>query len=333
MFSEYSKHDVAVYAGYIDNSIKLMQSTSGGIATALSEFMIHQGGYVAGVAYSEDLYKAEYILTNNLVDLELLKGSKYIDCDKNNIFLEIKNIIDSDKKVLFFGLPCIIAALYKYIGSRPKNLLTCELVCHGPTHPKVHKDYIDFLEKKFKSKVIDFSVRHKKSEWMPAYLYAKFDNGKVFEKLFNKTEYGIAFSILSRESCYSCKFKGNNRTGDIMIGDFWGASNTDDYWNKFGVSVIFAETGRGNQFLKATPGIKLFPTTFEKAVENNQMVIKSRSKPVNKELFSKLLSEKGLIYAAKHSFSLKMKLKRIIHKYFPNTVKNFLIKVYHLIIK
>ena len=50
MFEEYVEHDIAVYGGYLRDDEKLMESTSGGIATALSEYMIEQGGYVAGVA-------------------------------------------------------------------------------------------------------------------------------------------------------------------------------------------------------------------------------------------------------------------------------------------
>ena len=80
MFDGYNKHDVSVYGGYLVDESKLMQSSSGGIATALAEYMIEQGGYVAGVAYSEDFYKAEYILIHSISEISKLKGSKYIEC-------------------------------------------------------------------------------------------------------------------------------------------------------------------------------------------------------------------------------------------------------------
>ncbi len=329
MYEQYTKHDVAIYGGYLNDESKLMQSASGGIATAMSEFMIEQGGYVAGVAYSNDFYKAEYILINNNSDIYKLKGSKYIECEKNNIYEKVKNKITSGEKVLFFGLPCVIAALYKYIGTRPENLLTCELICHGPTSAQVHKEYVTYLEDKYQSKIIDFSVRHKKDAWTPGYLYAKFENGQIFEKPFYKTEYGVAFSVLGRESCYCCKFKGNNRQGDIMIGDFWGATENDEYWNKYGVSSVFAETEKGNDFLKSTPGITLFPTTFEKVVERNQMVIQSKIKKDNRDRFSKLLSKKGLMYAVKRTASLKTKISKLL----PCNLKPLIKKLYRYIKK
>lgn len=305
-FDRYKDHDVAVYGGYLEDETKLMQSASGGIATALTEHMLELGGFVAGVAYSEDFYRAEYILIHDKSEVGRLKGSKYIDCEKKNIYSDVKGLLESGEKVLFFGLPCAVAALYKSIGSRQENLLTCELICGNPTSPKVHQEYVNYLESKYESKIVDFSIRYKKKAWMPIYLYAKFDNGQTFEKPLYDTEYGYAVSIFGKEACYRCAYKGNNRQGDIMIGDFWGVTDKDPFWNKYGVSVVFSETDRGDYFLRSTQGIKLFPTTFEKAVEKNLMVIMPKLQKRNeREKFSKLLSEKGLIYAAKHSSAPK----------------------------
>ena len=322
MFAEYLNHDVAVYGGYLLDDSQLIQCASGGVATALCQHFIDQGGYVAGVVYSEDFYNAEYILTRNKLDIKRLMGSKYIECDKNGIYSEIKKLLDAGESVLFFGLPCVVAALYKFVGMRHENLLTCELICHGPTSAVVHKEYIDFLEKRYKSKIVDFSVRRKKNEWKgKGYLFAQFENGKVFEKPFSDTEYSYAFSVLARESCYACRFKGNNRQGDIMIGDFWGATENDSYWNKLGVSSIFAETEKGNNFLQLVSGIRLFPTTFERIVKHNPMVIKSTLRSKNRDKFSRLLSEKGLIYAVNHTADFKYKLIRVLKIVLPRWVK------------
>ena len=130
MDTKKQSHDIAVYGGYIDDDDKLMQSASGGIATALAEQMINAGGFVAGVAYSKDFYKAEYIVTNNKRDLEKLKSSKYIETDKKDIYNKVKSLLEQDKKVLFIGLPCVVAAMYNFLGKRFENLLTCELICH-----------------------------------------------------------------------------------------------------------------------------------------------------------------------------------------------------------
>lgn len=294
-------HDIAVYGGYIDNDNKLMQSASGGIATALAEQMIDTGGYVAGVAYSEDFRKAEYIVTNDKHDLEKLKSSKYVETDKKDIYKKVKALLDQGEKVLFIGLPCIVGAMYHFLGERPENLWTCELICHGPTSAKVHEEYVSYLEERYHSKIVAFSVRHKKYEWLPMYLYAKFANGQEFERPFQSTEYGFAFFVFGREACYNCQFRGDRRCADIMVGDFWGVTERDPFWNPKGVSVVFAETEKGDQAVKALQGVKLFPTTFEKAVANNPMVIMPKTRDPQREVFAKLFEKRGLIYAAKHS--------------------------------
>lgn len=152
-------------------------------------------------------------------------------------------------------------------------------------------------------------------------MYAKFDNGYIFKKPFYETEYGIALSILGKKSCYHCNFKGNGRKADIMIGDFWGATEADVFWNKYGVSSIFAETAKGNSFIKSTPGIKLFETSFDKAVQKNPMVIKSRTQKSHRDNFEKLFSTKGLIYAANHYYGWKGVLKSIVKKIIPSRMK------------
>lgn len=331
MFDEYKNHDVAVYGGYLSDDKKLIQSTSGGIATALAERMLEIGGFVAGVAYSEDLYRAEYILIHDKSEIGKLKGSKYIECEKGTIYSDVKRLLDLGEKVLFFGLPCAVAALYRFLGGRPENLLTCELICQGPTSHRIHQEYVTHLEEKYQSKLIDFSVRHKKKGWTPPYLYAKFENGRVFEKRFYETEYGYAFSVLGRESCYSCNYRGNDRQGDIMIGDFWGATERDAFWNRYGVSVVFAETKKGNDFLYFVEGVKLFPTTFEKAVEKNPMVIHPRRRENEREKFSVLLSEKGLIYAAKHSIGIKKRIINTAAKMIPDGIRPAAEKIYRAI--
>ena len=109
------------------------------------------------------------------------------------------------------------------------------LICHGPTSAKVHEEYVEWLEKRYRSRIKAFSVRYKEKGWTPPYLRAEFENGQVFMKPFYETEYGMAFAVMARESCYRCPFKGENRRGDIMIGDFWGASESDP----FGTATAF----------------------------------------------------------------------------------------------
>lgn len=304
------EHDIAVYAGYLREESLIKESSSGGIATSLAKKIISQGGYVAGVIYSKDVYKIEYLISNNIEDIQRFKGTKYAEVDLKDVFRNIKELLQKEKKVLFFGVPCIVSALKKYCADQLDNLILCEMICHGPVSKKVHKEYIKYLEEKYKSKVIDFNVRYKvNGQWTPKYLMAKFSNGKIIKLPFEETEYGMAFAIMGMEKCYHCSFKGNLRQGDIMLGDFWGANRRDVFWNDSGVSVIFAETEKGNRLLNSLDDILLFPTTFEKAIKFNPMVIKSKIKNNMYDKFKTIFEEFGLITAIKKCIPLKVRIK------------------------
>ena len=315
MLEQYKSHTIAAYAGYIKNEKELLECSSGGVATAFARQVIRRGGYVAGVAYSEDFREARYEITNCEADLNRFKGSKYVNVAKGTVFKDVKSLLDNGKQVLFFGLPCMVAGLHSFLKNEYANLLTIELICHGPADEKVHRQYIDYLENQYNSKIIDFSVKRKKNSWTPGYLYAKFENGEFFEKPFYHTEYGYAFSVMSKRSCYSCQFKGNNRTGDIMIGDFWGAQPADNFWNVNGVSSILVHTPAGNEFIKSIDEIKLFPTTFERIVEKNPNIIKPRTARSESRKFEKLFNEHDLFYSAKHSKKLTTRIKAFFKKF------------------
>lgn len=334
MFEEYAEHEIATYAGYIINNDDLLECTSGGIATALSKKVLEEGGCVAGVSYSNDFLRAQYEIIYDVKDLDKFRGSKYIEVDKGTIYKDVKRLLDEGKTVLFFGLPCVVAAMKSFLQKDYKNLVTVELICHGPTSIKVHQQYIEHLEKKYHSKVIDFSVRKKvEGAWTPPYLYAKFANGKSYLDEFYHTEYGYAFSVMSSSSCYNCQFRGNARVGDIMIGDFWGATESDEFWNKGGISAILVHTILGNTLLKSTEGIKLYETSFEKIVRSNLNIVQTRNPSSEKEKFEKLFEKYGLFYAAKHSKSLKTKVKNCMIQMIPSSIKPFTKKIYHMIKK
>lgn len=314
VYDEYSKHDIAAYAGYIKDEQELMQCSSGGAATAFARKMIADGGYVAGVVYSDDFLRAEYRIISSYDEIEKLKGSKYIEVNRGNIFSEVKELLDGGNKVLFVGLPCTVAALRAFIKKDYDNLIAVELICHGPTSEKVHRDYIEHLQNKFGGKIVDFSVKRKKDSWTPGYLYAEFDNDKIFSEEFYHTEYGYAFAVMAKKQCYSCKFRGNNRTGDIMIGDFWGANENDIFWNKKGVSAILVHNEKGLKWLESNTELQLFETTFERIAEKNPNIIKPRSERAERDKFERLLADNDLFYSVNHSKKMTTKIKGAIKR-------------------
>ncbi len=310
----YAHHDIAAYAGYVEDTQELLSCSSGGVATALARQMLRRGGYVAGVTYSPDFKEAVYAVTDRWEDLDKFKGSKYCAVRMGTVYADVKALLEAGESVLFIGLPCGVAGLRRYLKEDYDTLVTAELICHGPTPAKVHRQYVEHLEQQFGSPLTDFSVKRKKGAWTPGYLYAAFENGAVYERPFYHTEYGYAFATLAGKACYSCQFRGNNRTGDLMLGDFWGATEEDPFWNKAGVSSVLVHTEKGRELLLETEDLRLFDTTFHRVAAGNPNIIKPRGDRPNRAKFEQLLDSHGLMYAAEHSkpflSRVKAKFKR-----------------------
>ncbi len=233
------QNNLIAYSGYYKEREKLLQSASGGAASIISEGFINSGGLVIGASYSKDFKQIEFSCAENLSELEKFKGSKYAESIKKilveneyiSVFEFIEKKLISGEKVLFTGLGCDIAGLFGYLKTCDKNknknidyknLFTIDLICYGSTLKEVHSQYINYLEKKFNSRIKKFTVRYKKTGWVPPYVFAEFENGKIFTEQFYNSEYGHAFAKFARPGCYSCNFRGENHKSDITVCDFWG---------------------------------------------------------------------------------------------------------------
>ncbi len=335
---------MSAYSGYYLDKEKLLQSSSGGGASAISEAIINEGGVVFGACYSKDFKSAEFACVEKLEELHKLKTSKYIETSKRifqngeykSIYLAVAEKLQSGSTVLFTGLGCDVAALYSFLRAKnvdTSSLFTVDLICYGPTSSEVAKQYTDSLEKRFASKIIDFSVRYKKHGWTPAYIFAKFENGKIFTKNFYASDYGYAFSVHARLSCYSCKFRGKNHQADLTLGDYWGLTPDMKEYNQNGVSIFIVRTERGEELIAKINKneFKLQRTDVDFALSHNTMYYKTRKKSQTWEMFDKHLTTKGLHYAVVKDQSFPKRfiktIRPIIISILPNSVKNIIKKL------
>ncbi len=327
-------HDIAVYAGYFTDTKKLRQSASGGAATAISEKILVQGGVVAGVRYTNNFTRAEYFLATTPENFQECKGSKYIQVVKGTIYSSVRDTLKQNIPVLFIGLPCEVGALKSFLRKNYDNLYTCELICHGPTSELVAREYLTMLEKQYRSPITEFSVRYKKGgSWTPAHLYAKFASGKTLMTPFSDTEYGYAFTHFIRPSCSCCVYKGRKTVADLTIGDYWGCSKKDSFWNESGVSVIFVHTDRGALLLKDLEDFTCMKTTYEQASSGNPLKNRPITLSAQRRAFSTYLQEHGLRYAYLHTTSPSSRIKKQIMRNIPPQIKEVVRSVYHHIKK
>lgn len=183
------------------------------------------------------------------------------------------------------------------------------MICGGVTPTDVGKQYIEYIEKKYRSKVIEFSVRYKNPNWTPPYIRAVFENGDVMCKPFYETEYGFAFEHMKEASCYSCKYKGDDHMSDITIGDAWGLNEADPAYNHLGTSVAFVHTEKGDQLIRELKDVKLFNGESDAMKKGNPRYMTSKPYTPQNEKFKYYYTKFGLIKACQKVYSFK---KRVI---------------------
>ena len=293
----------------------LQTCSSGGIATALSEYFIGVlGGVVYGSAYSDDYSCVNTIRIDEIGEIEKLKGSKYIQCLKREAFKNIKRDLENNRNVLYIALPCDIAALMQFLNKKYDSLYMVDLICHGPTSYFAYKDY---LERKTKNKhLLSFSMRYKKDlKWMPYYLNIETDDNRNYIEEFWESDFGVIFSLFARSYCYNCKFKGSYRFSDLTIGDAWGAPKELISENLGGLSSIVVNTQKGLSLLKKCSTIQLIDTDVETIVKGNPNLVNKREQSEEWDYIAKRLKNNGLNNTIAGLTPLKTRVRKKL-KYF-----------------
>lgn len=226
-------------------------SSSTGIVSEMSRMTARHGGKVVGAVMTSDHYGCVHKVIDNIEELDRLSGSKYVQSEIGDVFQEIKKLLNHGTKILFIGSPCQVAGLKTYLGKDYDTLYTIDFICHGVPSPKVWREYLKQIIKKFNlGTVKKVNFRDKEFGWANYGIRINGEKGEYFA-LRNNDPYLKAFSrnITLRNSCYNCKFKGNSRYSDITVGDFWGGNSYSDVYDENGTSIIIVHTQKGSLLL------------------------------------------------------------------------------------
>lgn len=288
-----------IYTGFAKNETIIKSCSSGGVATVISQKFIEEDGVVYGIQYSDDFKSIVYERADSIEKIEKFRGSKYSQSKKNEFYRNVQDDLKAGTKVLVFGLPCDIAALYNYTKNKFENLYTIELVCHGVTSPKVHKEFIESIEHTHKlCKLTNFSVRYKKDGWKPYYIHEEYDNGESNNYLFRPTNYGIAFHYLKRPSCNFCRFKVYDKEygmqADLTIGDNHGVSTTSQSYHKWGSSMSVVHTDKGQYLMRLITDIFQIVEDDKSVINHNLALFAPFPEKNNRSKFSNVFVKQGL---------------------------------------
>lgn len=274
------------FVGYAKENDVKKNASSGGIFPLVANYVLNNNGIVIGAAFTE-YNKLEHIAIEKKEELYKLKGSKYLQSDLGDIFKFIKEKLN-EKKILFVGVPCQVAGLKAFLKKDYDNLICIDLICHGVPSPKLFKKYVNELEEKHNSKLLNYNFRDKSTGWDNYSNTAIFENSEMKES-HEKNKYMKLFlsDVALRESCFNCKFKLHNKYSDCTLGDFWGVNNYyPEMYNKKGVSAIVVNTEKGRQIFEIVKSeIECKECKLEEILKGNPSLEKSSSIPLKRNDF------------------------------------------------
>lgn len=296
-----------IYAAWSKNEQIRTDSTSGGIFSELAMEIYAQGGGVSGAVYTND-WHVRHIVSYDEKDLINIRSSKYLQSDLNEVFLKIKDDLDTGKSILFCGSPCQVAALYNFLEKDYANLFTIDFICKGMNSPKIFTKYLSYLEERYKSKATYVKFKNKKYGWHNFSTKVSFANGKNYYgwRFTDTFMVGyLKYNAFMRPSCYDCKFKNFPRIADITLADFWGIENIDECLDEDkGTSMVLINSSKGAQlFHRVKDKIKAKIVTSENVFQSNVCVNES----------SKMTQTRNHVF---HDIDT-LTYKELSNKYFP----------------
>lgn len=263
-------------------------SQAGGTFAALAITLLesNENAVIYGAAYSE-VYRVKHIKINNLKDISLLQGSKYIQSDMMGIYNEISNDLLDNKTVMFAGTPCQNHAVKTYLKTKnigTERLYLMDFICEGVASPRVWECYIKSVEKHFKSEVETVIFRNKKYGWRGHYETLKLKN---MNRLVIGRKWTNCFceSLFFRESCHACRYTSQNRESDITVSWFGNVERkVPGFDDGNGVSGLMINTEKGSQWFNSTKKeMEVVPVTMDDLMQKQlQHPIEVAS---NRELF------------------------------------------------
>ena len=273
------------FAAYAKDEAEHRSSSSGGIFAVLARNVLSKGGTVCGAVFNEQL-KVQHIMITSEDDLAKLKGTKYVQSEIGEIFLAVKSMLFSGRQVLFSGTPCQVAGLKAFLGKDYPELLCVDLICHGVPSPEVFSRYLTEISDK---PIVKMAFRNKKSGISEVMLDYEDSDGILLQEKYGESPYIIGFieNLYTRPSCFNCNFKGEKRTSDLTIGDFWGIQEfhpallTDQ-----GTSAVIVHSEKGLGFFdEVRSKLVVEPAITEEIKAWNESIVQSAKYNPKREMF------------------------------------------------
>lgn len=310
-------------------------STSGGVFSEFSHYILKNKGSVSGARYKKD-FMVEHCVIHNENEISSIRQSKYIQSDIGYVYRKIKNELQDGPPVLFCGCPCQVSGLLAYLEEKRENLYLIDFICRGSNSPKALSSFLKMLESKYESRVESVWFKNKERGWNCFSTRIDFENGCTYSKSRYEDPFiqgYIHYNLYMRPSCYECKFKNRNKiVSDITLADFWGIGNKyPELDNDLGTSMVIINTKKGENLFEAVKSsLEYREVDMDTALRGNPCLKKSPKRNKRRSRFLKHLDHWGFekCYYKYTRPTLKEYLKDIYY-YIGHKVKYFVIEHIH----
>ena len=263
----------------------LQTSSSGGVFSMLARKVLARGGVVYGAAFASDFKTVQHRRIDQLEDLALLQGSKYLQSNVVGVFRKVKGDLEAGKDVLFSGTPCQVAGLRAFLGCDSKSLLCVEVICHGVPSPLAWQAYLG--QRKPVRKV---EHRNKAQGWRRFSVVLSHSDGTCESSFFGDNTYmrGFLSELFNRKSCSCCVLRGRSSGADITLGDFWQVErfhaeySADDR----GCSAVIIQTEKGvGAWNQISPECRVVESSLKNVMVGNLALTKDPAVHPNRAKF------------------------------------------------
>lgn len=230
-----------VYAVRLKNGEELLECSSGGAFTAISNYFLRNNNSIISAIYDYQNNNTKFVLYSDVKKRNQARGSKYMQALPLNSFREAEEWLKQNtNNLLFVGMGCQAEGfrLFSEVKGLRDRVTIVGIVCHGVSSPKIWKEYAEKI-----GAFSNLNFRDKREGWRkPVSIITKDGEEKNIKEYMNIFYNRCAL----RPSCYECPYATTERHVDITIGDFWGIEKSKKYFEEGnGVSLILIHTNKG----------------------------------------------------------------------------------------
>jgi len=198
------------------------------------------------------------------------------------------------------------------LGSRPDNLLTVEVVCHGVPSPLGFQKY---MEEENADGII---FRKKERSWSDYDVEIHYQSGRVKLEKASKNLYmrGFLQNWFLRPSCSACPAKSFSSGADITLGDFWGGEKlTPALFDDKGTSIVFLHSQKANEIWSSIQNsIENAMVSVEDAMKGNVCISSSVVFPLKRGVFWEYVANNSVHSSLRKFVGEKRLSKKYIKK-------------------